>query len=335
MKKILICSLAALLLLAAMNLTAASKKDMWMNAITERDASVKLQKLLEYKAEYDDEKDENHLYLYLNLTITSFQLKKFAESIEFGEKTLQISNIQDNNKLDLYLILANAYNVTNQDLNKSAEYAEMVISTAQNLKQLSADNADALAKMDNSYVSPALRIQAKIYLQQGKNNPALLVKAAEKSIAAFQIDKNQSTLVFALSAFSTLANGKKFQEAATVMESIHKQREGSAKEFDALAKIYYQMDNKDKAVEYFEKAYSKSASAKAASQLGTLLQSKNPAKAIEFLADEFAFTDNRDSQTFKLLEHLYFNVVYKDKSVEDKETGFKALLEAAKSRIIK
>ena len=335
MKKTFICGLAALLLFSALSLHAVSKKDMWMNAITERDPAAKLQKLMEYKAEYDDPKDDNYLYLYYNLTITSYQLKKFAEAIELGEKTLQIPNIQDNNKLDLYLILANGYNVTNQDLNKAAEYAEMVVSTANSLKQLAGDNADAISKMDGGYISPALRIQAKIYLQLGKNDSALLMKAAEKSIAAYRLDKNQTSLAFALTAFSSLANSKKYQEAATILESIHKEREGSEKEYDALGKIYYQMDKKEKAIEYFEKAYSKKASAQSASQLGTLLQKVNPAKAIEYLADEFAFTDNRESQTFKLLEHLYFNVVYKDKSEEDKEIGFKALLEAAKARINK
>ncbi len=335
MKKTLIIIVVMILLLSSLSLFAQSKKDLWMTAITEREADVKLQKLMEYKEKYDDPKDDNHLYLYLNLTAVTYQLKKFAETIELGEKTLQLADIQDNNKLDLYLILANSYNVTNQDLNKAAEYADMVVKTAQNLKLMSGDNADTITRMDGSYISPALRIQAKIYLQQGKNDAAMLMKAADKSIAAYQIDKQQTSLAFALTAFSTLANTKKFKEAASVLESIHKQREGSAKEFDALAKIYYQMDNKDKAIEYFEKAYQKKPSAQAASQLGALLQKQNPAKAIEYLADEFAFTDNRESQTFKLLEHLYFNVIYKDHTEEDKESGFKALLEAAKQRIVK
>ena len=84
MKKTLIICLTALIFLSALSLPAANKKEMWMNAITEKDPTVKLQKLMEYKAEFDDPKDDNYLYLYSNLTLTSFQLKKFAESIEFG-----------------------------------------------------------------------------------------------------------------------------------------------------------------------------------------------------------------------------------------------------------
>jgi len=307
---------------------------LWVNAITEKDLNVKLQKLMEYKAEYDDPKDDNYTNLYYNLTYTIFQLKKFAESIEYGEKTLQIPGLQDNLKLNLYLMLANAYNITKQDLKKAAEYADMVVGTAQNLKKLTSENEDEIGKMDTGYIAPALRIQASIYLQLGKNGDStLLLKVSEKSLAAFDIDKAQTSLAFALQAFSTLAKEKKSKEAVSVMEAIHQRREGTSKEFDALAQIYYHhLNNKEKAIEYWEKSYHKHPSADLASQLGTLLQKQNPAKAVEYLADEFAFTDDRESQTFKLLEHLYFNVVNKDQANEEKEAGFKALLEAAKGR---
>ena len=337
MKKTLIFCMSALLLLTTMNLTAANKKEMWMNAITEKDLNTKLQKLMEYKAEFDDPKDDNYTNLYYNITYTVFQLKKFSESIEYAEKTLQIPGLQDNLKLNLYLMLANAYNITKQDLKKAAEYADMVVGVADNLKKLTSGNADDINRMDNGYVSPALRIQASIYLQLGKNGDhSLLLKASEKSIAAFEIDKAQTSLAFALQAFSSLAKEKKSQEAVSVMEAIHQKREGTSKEFDALAQIYYHhLNNKEKAVEYWEKAYQKTPSADLASRLGTLLQKQNPSKAVDYLADEFAFTDSRESQTFKLLEHLYFNVVYKDQTHEEKEAGFNTLLETAKSRVKK
>jgi tetratricopeptide (TPR) repeat protein len=335
MKKTLVYCLAALILFSALSLTAASKKDLWMNAITERDPAAKLQKLLEYKNEYDDPKDDNYLYLYYNLTITHFTLKKYAESIELAEKTLQIPTIQDNNKIDLYLVLANAYNITSQDLQKAVEYADQVVVTAQNLKQMSLNSPENLSKMDVGYICPALRIQARIYLQLGKTDHTMLTKAADKAMAAYLIDKSDNSLAFAKQAFGILANAKKYTEAAAIMETILKSKEGNAKEYEDLAKIFYLQDKKDQAVEYFEKAYALKGSAEAASQLGVLLQKTNPAKALDYLADEFAYTGNRESQTFKLLEHLYHNVVNKDKTQEDKEAGFNALLETAKGRIQK
>ncbi len=335
MKKTLIICLTALIFLSALSLPAANKKEMWMNAITEKDPTVKLQKLMEYKAEFDDPKDDNYLYLYSNLTLTSFQLKKFAESIEFGEKTLQIPNIQDNTKLTVYLILANAYNVTKQDYKKAAEYADMVVSTAQSLKQMTGDKPDEVSKMDAGYIAPALRIQASAFLQLGKTDQAMLLKASEKAIAAYGVDKAQTSLAFALTAAGSLANNKKFQEAISIIESIHKLREGTAQEYDNLAKMYNGLGNKDKMIENFEKAYGIKPNADTAEKLGRLLNKQNPTKAIEYLADVFAFTDSRESEAFKLLEHLYFNVVYKDKTAEDKDAGFKALLETAKGRIVK
>lgn len=333
MKKTLVYCLAALVLLSALSLTAASKKEMWMNAITERDPALKLQKLLEYKNEYDDAKDENHLYLYYNLSVTYFGLKKYAESIEISEKTLQLPNIQDNNKIDLYLVLANAYNITSQDLQKAVEYADQVVATAQNLKQLSAGSPENQNKMDVGYVCPALRIQARIYLQLGKTDHTMLTKAAEKAMAAYVIDKSDNSLAFAKQAFGILANAKKYDEAANIMETILKNKEGSAKEFDDMAKIYYLQDKKDQAIEYFEKAYKLEGSADAAAQLGKLLNKTNPAKAMEYLADEFAYTGNTEAETYKLLKHLYYNIVNKDKSQEDNDAGFNALLETAKGRI--
>jgi uncharacterized protein YxeA len=100
MKKILILMLVILILTFAM-LFSIDKKQMekWVTIITEKDAPTKMQKLEEFHTEYGDKNDQMTRLIYLNLTVTSYQVQKYDKTIEYGEKALTFAEVESADKL--------------------------------------------------------------------------------------------------------------------------------------------------------------------------------------------------------------------------------------------
>ena len=122
MKKILVLMLI-IWVLSFTTMYSIDKKQMekWVTIITEKDAPTKMQKLEEFHTEYGDKNDQLTRLIYMNLTITSYQVQKFDKTIEYGEKALESKEIENSDKLKIYLSLANAYYVTKTDMGKGQQ----------------------------------------------------------------------------------------------------------------------------------------------------------------------------------------------------------------------
>ena len=106
------------------------RADLYNKAIGEKEANKKLALLEEYLQKYGKKEDKYLKYIFLNLTYTTFALKKYDKSIEYGEKTLTFQEIDDTSKIRIFLYLANSYYVTSKDLDKAIEYAGLVTELA-------------------------------------------------------------------------------------------------------------------------------------------------------------------------------------------------------------
>lgn len=331
MKKLLAYVMIALLVASAL-LWADEKQDLWRRADAETNLEQKFSLLEEYAAKYPQ--DENAKVLYWNLSFLSYQLKKYDKTIKYGELALAQEGLDNNNRLNLYLYLANSYNVTKTDQEKARHYAEQVVSLAKVLK----GDEKVSPRYDKNYIVPALRIQIQILYAKGKNDPQLLLEATSKAVEIYR-DYDQSVrsshMIVTLS--DRLYKVNKKDEAIDALEQIIDIERPNPKYIGFLASWLSKRakpGDKEKAVNYLERSYQARKNVKTAYNIAILVQKNDLDKALKYLAEAHMMNpQNKNSDAYKLLRHLFYNVKLKNKPQEEQDQAFNTLLEAAKSRL--
>ncbi len=339
-KKVIVVSI--LVLLTSVFLFGNKKQDMWHKAITEKDPELKLQYLKEYETEFGKKKDKFHKYLYLNLADTAFKLAKYDEAIQYSEQALTYQDLDENNKLRLYINLANSFKVTKKDIEKAYNYAGMIVDLSNELIIKLKETEQAHEKKEKYisnykvfYIAPALRIQAQILYGKGKDNPEVLKEAAQKAFEAYKTDKSKrsSDMVFSLAV--SLYRNKLTNETIKALELILDKEKPEYKHTHWLANLYYKKKDKTRAVKYFEMAYKVDKKAKLARKIAQLVYKQNVDKGIGYFAEAFVLLkSDKESDAYKYLENLYFNQPkVKGKSPEEQEKGFRTIINAARTRL--
>lgn len=316
------------------------QQQLYLKAVAEKDPEAKMGLLKEYVQKYGDKQDKWLRFIYLNLSDTAFKLKNFDECIQNGEIALESGEVDSANKLRVYFSLANSYYATKRDLDKAYQYAQSVIDLSRTLIQQTKDTSQDAAQADqfannykSFYVAPSFRLQGLILYFKDKDNPENIKQAAEKAIEAYNEHKADMYFQLAFSLAGNLAQKGQFDAAIDVAEKIIDKQKPKYKEVDFLAKLYSRKKNKEKTLFYYELAYKTKPTAKLAKKIGQLVHKKDVNKAVQYFADAFVIGGmDKETDVYKFLEHLYFNEVAKDKTPEEKEAGFKKVINAAKTR---
>lgn len=341
-KKLSIICIAILVIASSLSLFSASKKEeMWTKAITEKDINLRLQYLKEYQAEFGDQKDKFAKFLYINLAETAFQLTKYDEAIQAAEIAITFPDLDDASKLRLFFNLANSYNITKKDLDKSYQYAGQLIDLATTLINQQQGEPDSekrekfVTQYNTFYIAPALRIQAYVLYSKGKDDPASLKEMTEKACKAYQADKSQRSADMILAFASNLYKKQLTDDAIKAMELILDKEKPEYKYVYMLANLYLRKKNKEKSTAYFEEAYKLKREAKLALKLGQLLYKQNRDKGIQYFSEAFVLgNSNKQSDSYKFLENLYFNNPdIKKLPPAEQEKGFRAIINAARERL--
>ena len=335
MKKILVPMLLTCLLGFTM-MYSVDKKQMekWVTIITEKDAPTKMQKLEEFHAEYGDKNDQMTRLIYMNLTITAYQIQKFDKTIEYGEKALESKEIESSDKLKLYLSLANAYFITKTDMEKANNYANLVIELAKSLRE-----AVKTTQLETQYIAPALRLQAKIIDSKGKSLKNT-TEALNKALEALKIDKTESSIKLVLPLATEVNKQGQIDLALVAYESVFEVKP-SAELAKAIGFIYLKKGNDAKTVEFLKASYELQKTAKLAFDLGILYnKTQDIDNAINYFAESFVLYEKAGNdpdgmtKAKSTLEHLYFNIKAKDiASQDEKEKGYQELMAAARTRL--
>ncbi len=331
MKKLLVFVLISFLA-NSIFLLSDEKQDLWKRADVETNLEQKFSILEEYAAAYPQ--DENAKVLYWNLSVLSYQLKKYDKTIKYGELALAQEGIDNNNRLNLYLYLANSYNVTKTDLEKAFHYAGQVVSLAKVLK----GDEKVSPRYDKSYIVPALRIQIQILYAKGKNEPQKMLEAADKAVEVYNdFDQSLRSSRMILTLADLLYKINKKDEAIDALEQIIDEERPNPKYIGLLASWLSKRgraEDKEKAVNYLEKSYQARKNVKTAYNIAILVQKNDLNKALKYLADAHMMNpDNKSSDAFKLLRHLFYNVKEKNKPQEEQDSAFNALLNEARARL--
>jgi tetratricopeptide (TPR) repeat protein len=323
---ILLLIVSGLFILPAMT---KAQTDAWIAILGEKTLQVKLDKLEEYYKTYGDTDERNATYMYLNLADTSYQLQQFEKTIQYGEKALLYKDIEAQNKLRIYLFLANSYNLTKKDLDKAYSYADLVIELAKSLRLENQSNSNTI---DISFVAPALRIQVQLLLsksQDEKNTSDAFAKALE----SFNLDKSEKSSNFVLFLSDRMLKLQKVEEAIRGIETIN-QNKPNVDYYKKLGMWYARLKNIDKAIENLKASYEMKKNAKVAYDLGVLLNKTDIDSAMNYLAEANLLNEEKYSEeALKLLQQLVFYVKTKGQPQEEQEKIYNDILAAAKTRL--
>jgi hypothetical protein len=316
------------------------QQELYLKAMSEKDSAKKVELLKQYIKEYGDKEDKFLKFAYLNVANTDYSLKNYDETIEYGETALGFEDLDAANKLLISLALANSYYATKRDMEKAYQHTQTVIELATGLIQQAKSSSQTeeqaqqiVNKYEDYYIAPAYRLQGLILYFRDKDNPANIKQAAEKAVEAY---KHHHTEVYAQMAFSlagNLAQKGKIDDAIAISETIFDKDNPKLNETEFLAKLYLTKKNREKSAYYYELAYKLKPSQPLAMKIGQMIYKIDAMKAIRYFADAYVLAKmNKETDAFKYLEHLYFNLVAKDKTAEEKEAGFNQIIAAAKAR---
>lgn len=321
--------------------TNKEKEDLYLKAATEKDMTVKLGLLKEYVEKYGQNDDKFLRFIYQSLADTCYRLKNYDDAIKYAEIAVGYEDIDQTSRLNLLFSLSNSYYITKKDLDKAYTYAEKILElTDKFIKQMETSNQDK-AKVEqmvgvykSSFIAPTYNLEAMILFAKDKDNVELIKRAAEKTLKAYEIDKSESTANRAFSLAGNLYQKNQFNDAIGILEQIVNKDHPKANEANLLASLYIKMKDKDKAIHYYELAYKAKPQSELAMKLGQLLHKTNPEKGARFFADAYVMNhEDKQTDAYKYLEQVYFLGIAKDKSAEEKEEGFKQMIEAAKARL--
>ena len=303
--------------------------DTWIAIVGEKDLNVKMQKLDEYYNKYGGKEDRNSIYMYLHLAETTYLLQKYERTIEFAEKALTYDEIEFSYKLRMYLYLANAYNLTKKDLDAAYGYADKIIELARKMNNATQDNS----LIDNNFIAPALRIQVQL-LAAKTQDPRNAVKALNKALEAYQLDKSDKSANFVLILSERMLKNNMVQDAIRGVEAIN-QNQPNVDYYRLLGLWYARLKNQDKAIENLKSSYEMKKNAKVAYDLGVLLnQNNNLDNALDYLAEAHLLKDEKYSEeALKLLQHLIFFVKTKGQPLAEQEKVFNDVVDSAKIRL--
>jgi hypothetical protein len=339
-KKITLITILFLVLSVVLFSAKKEQQELYLKAVAEKDLATKMELLKEYEAKYGQKKDKFLRFIYLNLADTAHKLKKYDEAIQYGETALQAEDIDPTNKLNVLFALANSYYTTKKDFDKALEHAKALVEFCGTLiEKVNASGQDQEKKeefIDNYrkfFIAPAHRLQSLVYYAKGKDEPENIKMAAENALKAYEFDPSENSVRLAFSIAGNLYKKNLYTEAIAVAEKIIDKENPSYNHANFLATLYYKKKNKTKAIYYYELAYKIKRQKGLAMKIASMVHKTDITKGIRYFADAFVLSElNKESDAYKYLEHLYFNKFAKDKSVEEKEEGFKQIISAAKQR---
>jgi tetratricopeptide (TPR) repeat protein len=310
------------------------QRDLWMRIAIESNPNVKIQLLDEYLDKYrkNAKKDKVSVNFNLHYAITAYQVKRYDDALAFGDKVLTEEDVEDTNKIKLYLCMADVYLTGKNDLDKAHEYTEKVLGLAEKMSRLMHGNTGQLTTL---YSLPAYKLQLSI-LGKREKNVDNTKKLIEKAIQIYNTRKSKraADTILAMAVRLYKLDENEIDEAIRGVETIAKDITDNTKYFEILALWYNKKGDKEKTVAYLKASYNVKADARIAYNLGRLLQKSDIDEAIKYLAEAFHMKDEKYSENAnKLLQHLYYNVKTKGQSKEEQDAGFREIMDAAKTRL--
>lgn len=289
-------------LLPAQNPTA---KEEYIKAMTASDANQRASLLKAWLSKYGGKGEENENFANATLCISPYEGKTQADIIKYGEKALELDNLDDSTKCQVLINLASTLSNQDQDLDKAVSYGAQVVQTAQSAKKSAPDSQSANAW--NQMIGAGYYTQAQAMKKAGNYKGSI-----EKYVSSYNILKNKQIISEVASLGKTLYENKDYADAAQAFKVTNDILNNFAST-SFYAKALHRCGKKDEALKYYKQAFAKQKNGEVAYNIGILLASKakNDSsvidEAVEYSLYASLLSKAHTKEAMKLAEGLYFS----------------------------
>ena len=305
MKKTVITTLS--LLLFTFTLLPAqtnSADEIYIKAMTANNPAERAALLKDYVTKYAGKGTQYENFAYANLCTLAYKGKTEKETLEYGEKALNLGGLDDFTKYNVCITVASIYNKLGQNLEKAKNYALQSIQIAQTNK--SKEGGGITPAQWNQCIGAGHYIHGQTF-EKSKN----LKSAADSYIKSYNILKNKQIANGLAKIGKAMYDAKSYRDAEKPLSIAS----AALKDFGSIllyAKALHRNGKKQEALTYYKQAYTKRKSGETAFNIGLILaeNAKTNAvlsdEAIRYLLDASFLSQANSQKAMKLAEQLYF-----------------------------
>lgn len=305
MKKTVITTLS--LLLFTFTLLPAqtnSADEIYIKAMTANNPAERAALLKDYVTKYAGKGTQYENFAYANLCTLAYKGKTEKETLEYGEKALNLGGLDDFTKYNVCITVASIYNKLGQNLEKAKNYALQSIQIAQTNK--SKEGGGITPAQWNQCIGAGHYIHGQTF-EKSKN----LKSAADSYIKSYNILKNKQIANSLAKIGKALYDAKSYRDAERSLSIAS----AALKDFGSIllyAKTLHRNGKKQEALTYYKQAYTKRKSGEIAFNIGLILAENARAnsslsdEAIRYLLDASFLSQANSQKAMKLAEQLYF-----------------------------
>jgi len=248
----------AIAVLLAVNLAAQTADEEYLKAMQLSDNCQKIQALEAYIAKYAGQGTANEHWAYAYYCLTPCATKNVQKAIEFGEKALTMSGLDEQTKLGLMSTVASLYSNSGQ-YDKAKAAAQKIIDYGKS----SSDAAKGAQITGAGY----------LLIGQFAEKAADYGTAADNYITAYGILKNPKVADFVKKLGNTLYSQQKFADAEKVFRAFYASAQ-DAQSAVILGQTLYKAGKIDEALGIYREAYAKKRSGELAYNIAIILHSE-------------------------------------------------------------
>jgi tetratricopeptide (TPR) repeat protein len=295
MKRSMLIVIALTLLLVLPVLSQENSCDQaYIKAMTTADAGQRVKLLKDYLAQCGGKGSQYENFAYANLCVTPYSGKTAAETIEFGEKAITLGGLDDVMKFQVLVTVTAVYGQQGTNLAKAKNYAQQAIQLGK-------------AQNNNQWVGAGYYVQGQV--QQKSND---LKGASNSYINAYNILKNPQIANDLKKVAKGLYDAKAYEDAAKAWKiCITVSNDYPCIVY--LANSLNRSGQKDEALTYYKRAYTKQKKGDVAYNMGVILASKSnsnnngSSEAITYLLDASFLSEANSKKAMDLAQRLFFN----------------------------
>ncbi|MFW6124115.1 MAG: hypothetical protein ACOC5G_02740 [Acidobacteriota bacterium] len=283
----------------------SAAKEAYIKAMTTSDVNQKASLLKDWLSKYGGKGIENENFANATLCLLPYQEKSPEETIKYGERAIELGDLDASTKCQVLINLASAYTNQGQNLDKAVSYGSQVIQTAESAKGSSQDSksAEAWDKMKGA----GYYTQAQAMEKAGNFKGAI-----DNYTSAYDILKNKQIMSELAALGKKLYEKKQYSDSAKAFKTANDVLNNFATT-SFYAKSLHRSGNNEEALKYYKQAFSKQKSGEVAYNTGLLLAAKaekDPEvvdEAVEYLLYASFLSESNSEKAMKLAESLYFS----------------------------
>jgi tetratricopeptide (TPR) repeat protein len=297
MKKTIGITVPLLFLMMAGLLAAQSADEEYLKAMQIQDKCQQIQALDAYLTKYAGQGGQYDNYAYAYYCVTPCATKNAQKAIDYGEKALVMSGLDDQTKLQIMGTIPSLYASLGQ-MDKAKAAVQRII--------------DKGKASSDPKISAELQARGYLALGQFSEKAGDYAGAANTYITAYGILKDPAILKQFNILAATLLKAQKYAEAEKVLRQFYDADKGP-ESASLLAQTLYKEGKTNEALAVYKEAYARKKTGSLAQNIATILNNQvktNPAlksQTIDALIEAGLLNPSMQNNYFQAAKNLYIS----------------------------